>query len=201
MYHQNITLARARARVADLQRAATHSTATVPPRVVLCVVIAAVGLGALIVPVAAPAAPGFHDRTDDTFVNPDFCGSGVAVQMRDVLVANGHETDTGVAVAFSQKLTFTYGELSIASRNVGREVIAIVEGGELVVRSGLQGQLKLPGGGLVRSDAGNLQFLLTFNEHGELVDLQIVKDAGHHEGFASGAFCSAALDLLGISAS
>jgi len=70
-----------------------------------------------------------------------------------------------------------------------------------VVRTGLQGQLKVPGGGLVRSDAGNLQFLATFDEHGDLVDLQIVKDAGDHEGFGSGAFCSAALYLLGISAS
>jgi hypothetical protein len=32
MYHHNITLALAEARVADLQRAATHSTATAPPR-------------------------------------------------------------------------------------------------------------------------------------------------------------------------
>jgi hypothetical protein len=32
MYHHNITQALAEARVADLQRAATHSTATVPPR-------------------------------------------------------------------------------------------------------------------------------------------------------------------------
>lgn len=69
----------------------------------------------------------------------------------------------------------------------------------LVVRAGLQGQLKVPGGGLVRPDAGNLQFLATFDEQGELVDLQVVKDAGRHEGFASGAFCRAALDLLGIS--
>jgi hypothetical protein len=53
--------------------------------------------------------------------------------------------------------------------------------------------------GLIRSEAGNL-FLATFDEHSDLVDLQIVKDAGHHDGFASGAFCSAALDLLGISA-
>ena len=167
------------------------------PLVVALVACAA----SLAVPVAASAAPGFHERIDDTFVNPDFCGSGVAVQMRDVRVANGHETDTGVAVAFSQKLTFTYGDRSITSHNVGREVVDIVEGGQLVVRTGLQGQLKVPGGGLVRSDAGNLQFLATFDEHGGLRRSQIVKDAGHHEGFASGAFCSAALDLLGISAS
>jgi hypothetical protein len=74
------------------------------------------------------AAPGFHDRIDDTFVNPDFCGSGVAVRVRDVHVANGRETEAGVAVAFSQKLTFTYGDRSITSRNVEREVIEIVEG-------------------------------------------------------------------------
>ena len=167
------------------------------PSVVALVACAA----SLAVPVAASAAPGFHERIDDTFVNPDFCGSGVAVQMRDVLVANGHETATGVAVAFSQKLTFTYGDRSITSHNVGREVIEIVAGAQLVVRTGLQGQLTGPGGGLVQSDAGNLQFLATFDEPGELVDLQVVKDAGHHEGFASGGFCSAALELLGISAS
>ena len=32
MYHRNIARALVEARVADLQRAATHSTATVPPR-------------------------------------------------------------------------------------------------------------------------------------------------------------------------
>ena len=85
--------------------------------------------GVLIVsPVAASAAPGFHDRFDDTFDLPDFCGSGVTVQVRDVVVGNGHESDTRITVSFNEKVTFTYGDRSITSHSAGRIVIELIEG-------------------------------------------------------------------------
>lgn len=99
-----------------------------------------------------------------------------------MLVANGHATDTGVTVTLNETRTITYGDRSITAHNAGREVIEIVEGEsleephtQLEVVTGLRGQLKVPGGGLVQSDAGNLQFLATFDEHGDIVNFQIVK--------------------------
>ena len=56
----------------------------------------------------------------------------------------------------------------------------------------MRAQLKVPGGGLVQSDAGNLQFVGTSNENGGF-DFEILKDAGHHEQFQSDVFCNAAL--------
>jgi len=159
---------------------------------------------ALAAPVAASAAPGFHDRFDDTFDLPDFCGSRVTVQVRDVVVGNGHETDTRLAVSFNEKATFTHGDRSITSHAAGRLVIELVEGDsfegphtEFNVETGVRAQLKVPGGGLVQSDAGNLQFLGTFDENGDF-HFEILKDAGHHEQFQSDVFCNAALPLLGI---
>jgi len=161
--------------------------------------------GVLIVsPGVASAAPGFHDRFDDTFDLPDFCGSGVTVQVRDVVVGNGHESDTRLTVSFNEKVTFTYGGRSITSHAAGRLVIELVEGDsfegphtEFVIETGVRAQLKVPGGGLVQSDAGNLQFFGTFDENGDF-DFEIVNDAGHHEQFQSDVFCDAALPLLGI---
>jgi hypothetical protein len=155
-------------------------------------------------PPAAAAAPGFHDRFDDTFPIEDFCGSGVTVQVRDVVVGNGHETDTRITVGFNETVTFTYGDRSITSHAAGRIDIQLVEGDsfegphtEFAVETGVRAQLKVPGGGLVQSDAGNLQFLGTFDENGDFT-FEIVKDAGHHEQFQSDVFCDAALPLLGI---
>jgi hypothetical protein len=170
------------------------------PSIVLLLACAA----ALAAPVAASAAPGFHDRFDDTFDLPDFCGSGVTVQVRDVVVGNGQESDTRITVSFNEKVTFTYGDRSITSHSAGRLVIELVEGDsfegphtEFQIETGVRAQLKVPGGGLVQSDAGNLQFVGTIDENGGF-DFEIVKDAGHHEQFQSDVFCNAALPLLGI---
>jgi hypothetical protein len=158
---------------------------------------------ALAAPVAASAEPGFHDRFDDRFDLPDFCGSGVTVQVRDVVVGNGHETDTRLTVSFNETVTFTYGDRTITSHAAGRQVYELLEGdydgaySEFQVQTGVRAQLKVPGGGLVQSDAGNLQFIGTFDENGDFT-FEIIKDAGHHEQFASDVFCDAALPLLGI---
>ena len=155
-------------------------------------------------PVAASAAPGFHDRFVDTFDEPDFCGSGVTVQIRDAVVGNGHESDTRLTLSFNEKVTFTHGDRSITSHAAGRFLAELVEGDsvegphtEFNVETGVRAQLKVPGGGLVQSDAGNLQFLGTFDENGDF-HFEILKDAGHHEQFQSDVFCDAALPLLGI---
>ena len=131
-------------------------------------------------PTAASTAPGFHDRIDDTFVDPNFCDSGVAVQVHDVVVGNGQETDIRLTVGFNEKATFTYGDRSIVVHSAGRQVHELVEGDsfegphtELVFDIGLRAQLRVPGGGLVQSDAGNLQYLFTFDDSG-LVDFQIL---------------------------
>ena len=126
------------------------------------------------------------------------------MQVRDVVVGNGQESDTRFTVSFNEKVTFTYGDRSITSHAAGRMVFELVAGDsfegphtEFSVETGVRAQLKVPGGGLVQSDAGNLQFIGTIDENGGF-DFEIVKDAGHHEQFQSDVFCDAALPLLGI---
>jgi hypothetical protein len=157
-------------------------------------------------PAAASAEPGFHDRFDVTTVAEHFCGTDAAVVVRDVLVSNGHVTDTSLTLAFNETFTFTSGDRSATAHFAGHQSFTLVEGDslfsnpheELSISNGLRSQIKVPGGGVVLADVGTFRVITSFDANGDVVDVQVLKDAGHHEQFASSAFCDAMLPLLGI---
>jgi hypothetical protein len=110
------------------------------------------------------------------------------VQVRDVVVGNGHESDTRITVSFNEKVTFTYGGRSITSHAAGRLVIELVEGDsfegphtQFNVETGVRAQPKVPGGGLVQSDAGNLQVVGTFDGNGDF-HFEILRRSGRVVG-------------------
>ncbi len=69
---------------------------------------------------------------------------------------------------------------------------------ELFVATGLRSFLLVPGKGTVTLDHGFIEFLLTFDENGEFVGFEVLKEAGGHPGFQSGLFCDVAVAALGI---
>jgi hypothetical protein len=163
-------------------------------------------------PVAGAAAPSFRDRLDETYEIEDFCGSGVTVQAHEVTRAQGWETDTTLNVSFNSRTTYTYGDRSVSDHWAGRSDGLLVEGDlegahiEFWQEKGLRAYLTAPGVGTVSRDAGNLHIFFTFAEDGadegedpDLVDIEVVKDAGDHPDFYEPVWCSAALELLGIS--
>jgi hypothetical protein len=47
-------------------------------------------------------------------------------------------------------------------------------------------------------DHGYLQYLASFDENGDFVGVETLKEAGGHPVFESGIFCEAAIEALGI---
>jgi hypothetical protein len=149
-------------------------------------------------------APDFKDRFTDEFVEEDFCGTGASVQVVDSIVGNVWEEDGNVVkFTFRGRSSFTYGDTTVYVLSAGR-VVEVMEGDpegahtDLVTETGLRAFLRVPGEGAVTLDHGFLQFLATFDENGDFVGVEVLKDAGGHPAFDSEVFCDAAIEALGI---
>ena len=64
--------------------------------------------------------------------------------------------------------------------------------------TGLRAFVLVPGEGAVTLDHGFLRFLASFDENGDFVGAEVLKDAGGHPAFNSGVFCDAVVPALGI---
>lgn len=175
----------------------------------ICLVPAIVVMLLAVMPAAASAqgglgAPDFKDRFTDEFVDEDFCGTGVAVQVVETIVGNVWEQDgVFVKAAFRSRASLTYGDTTIYAQSAGR-IYELTEGDpegahtSLVVDNGLRAFLLVPGEGAVTLDHGFLQFLASFDENGDFLGVEVLKDAGGHPAFDSEVFCDAAIEALGI---
>ena len=164
-----------------------------------------------VLPAAASAqaghgAPDFQDRFTDEFVDDDFCGTGASVEIVENTVGNGWglEGEDFFKLTFRSRLSFTYGDTTIYAQNAGRIDVQRVEGEfpgprtDLVVETGIRAALRVPGQGTLTLDHGYLSYLVTFDENGDFVSVEVLKDAGGHPAFDSDVFCEAAIDALGI---
>ena len=148
-------------------------------------------------------APDFKDRFTDEFVDEDFCGTGASVQVVQEVVGNGWDREHVFKGTFRIRTSLTYGDTTIYEQAAGRDYLVRegdVEGAhtELFVATGLRSLLLVPGEGAVTLDHGFLEFLLIFDESGEFVGVEVLKDAGGHPGFQSELFCDVAVAALGI---
>ena len=148
-------------------------------------------------------APDFKDRFTDEFVDEDFCGTGASVQVVEEVVGNVWERERVFKATFRSRLSFTYGDTTIYEQAAGRDYVVAegdVEGAhtELFVATGLRAFLLVPGEGPVSLDHGFIEFLVTFDENGEFVGVEVLKDAGGHPAFQSELFCDVAVAALGI---
>jgi hypothetical protein len=149
-------------------------------------------------------APDFKDRFTDEFVEENFCDTGASVQVVETVVGNVWERDgVFVKATFRATASFTFGDATIYVQSAGRDFVVTegdVEGAhtELVTATGLRAALRVPGEGALSLDHGFIQFLATFDEDGEFVDAEVLREAGGHPAFQSEVFCDVAVAALGI---
>jgi hypothetical protein len=175
------------------------------------ILIPAVLVALAVMPAAASAqgghgAPDFQDRFTDEFVDDDFCGIGAGVEIVESTVANGWgmEGEEFFKLTVRTRISFTYGDTTIYAQNAGRIYAQRVEGEfpgprtDLLAETGVRAALRLPGQGTLTLDHGLLSYLISFDEDGEFVAVEVLKDAGGHPAFDSEVFCDVAIEALGI---
>lgn len=164
-----------------------------------------------VLPAAASAqgghgAPDFQDRFTEEFVVDDFCETGASVDVVENTVANrwGLEGEDFFILTFRSRFSFTYGDRTIFEMDAGRVDVQRAEGEfpgprtDLVVETGIRAALRVPGQGALTLDHGYLSYLVSFDENGDFVSVEVLKDAGGHPAFDSEVFCEVAVDALGI---
>ena len=161
---------------------------------------------------AAAAAPDFKDRFDETFVDDDFCGTGADVLVHDQGVAQGYDDGMVFRLMISSRSTFTYEGKTVYFQGAGRALAVSLDNPfdephtEIISESGLRAKIRLPGQGVVTSDHGLLQYVVTFVPNPDpesddpLIegDVEVLKDAGGHPAFESPVVCETLTSYFGI---
>jgi hypothetical protein len=149
-------------------------------------------------------APDFQDRFTAEFEDPDFCGTGVTVQGVEKTISNGWEDADTFKLTFRSTVSLSYGDRTIFLHGAGRSVFELIEGEfgsaqiDLGVENGVRAFVRVPGQGAVTLDHGLLKYVVELNEFGDVVNVELLKDAGGHPDFTDGVFCEAAVAGLGI---
>lgn len=174
-------------------------------------------LCALVLPVGVMAAsgggqPAFHDRVfDDAGTDPDFCGTGKAIDYDGRGVFNGWVGGTGGDPEQVLKATFTYRYTltnpatgaAVVDSGAGEDMQVIVAGEEAgphtheYTAKGLRGKLQAADGPVLLRDAGSATYRASFDENDELTGLEMVSISGPHTGLGSDEWCDAAVGVLG----
>jgi hypothetical protein len=195
----------------------------VPTLLVLAVIAAATSatLALGVSPGAVAANPHYPCNTDpnsptgpilschfvDSFVDPDFCGTGQTVDLAfdgrfTVPVApkpgyryNNSESNavltnpaTGATVLEHSAYRFT-GTLLSGDPNGAHTEQWVFKGGPEIIR--------VPHGGVIARDAGNLVVEATFDADGDVISVEILSDRGGHLLFTNGD-CSVLVPALGL---
>jgi len=173
-------------------------------------------VAALTLPAVGSAAPPRgeieHNRSVETFLEENFCGTGESVtvtirSVETVLVGeSGGDPEQRLRGSFNFRATFTFGDRSATYQEAGRftnEIISGVESGVHTHRFteiGLRGAIRSAPGGRIVRDAGRITFEVTFDENGEPIgDPNVLEIKGPHELFFAGDFfCPAVTEALGI---
>ena len=172
--------------------------------------------GLLTLPATAGAGPGgkptFHDHGTDSGVDPDFCGTGEAINFASRFNVVGWVGETGgdpeqdlkVRFNFSTTLTNPRTGASVVDSGAGLLTNEIVEGVEagahthLFVENGLRAKLKLANGRVLTHDSGSIVYTVSFDANDEVVGLEVLAVRGPHPAFESDVWCDAATAALGI---
>jgi hypothetical protein len=166
-------------------------------------------LALVVMPAAASAqgglgAPDQRDRFTDEFAVEDFCGTGATVQVVENTVVNVWVDADTFKLTFRSTTSFTYGDSTIFLHDAGRTIFELVEGEfgaaqtDLTVETGVRALLRVPGQGAVTLDHGFLKYVVEFDANGDVVNVEVLKDAGGHPAFEGDVVCEAAVPALGI---
>jgi hypothetical protein len=169
-------------------------------------------LAAVLLPVAASAAPTIeHFRDVGTDVDPDFCGTGVAIDVAfnvrvNVFSTPGAEEEFD-KITQSGKVTFTNPEngRSVLFTFAGQVRNVITSGTEEGVHThvfttkGLPEKIRVPGGGVLTRDAGVIVETITFDENDEVIAYEATWSGPHPEAASNFTlFCEVTTAALGL---
>jgi hypothetical protein len=168
-------------------------------------------LGLALMPTAASAAPPEVDHIRDVFTNtdPDFCGTGQAVDVEgDVRFTDWFSPPDGpFMTSFSGKVTFTNPDtgLSVVSSFAGHSTETIISGDPegihtvLATTTGLPEKIQTKNGPVLLRDAGLIVFEITFDGD-EFISQETLLVKGPHPEEASDftLFCEVMTEALGI---
>jgi hypothetical protein len=177
---------------------------------VLASMCAAVAL--LVGPVSALAASPTVEHFEEagTFIDPDFCGTGTAVDGSfDISGTNLLTPNHDIAFKQTAEAKYSYTNpdsgATVLVHAAGAFIIEAISstatGSTLLVSNlGLPEQIRTPHGRVLTRDAGYLQLLLTLDDDGQVVGSEIVIDRGPHPDAEAdlALFCAVTTTALGL---
>ena len=179
-------------------------------------VLGAVIAALLAIPATAGAGPGggptFHDHDTFTDVDPDFCGTGAAIDVdgRANFVVwigeTGGDPEIDLKASFNYSVTLTNPDngRSVVDSSAGsytNEIVTGLESGphtHRFVENGLRAKLKLANGRVLTHDAGQLVYEISFDASDNVLGVDVISVHGPHPAFESDVWCDAATKALGI---
>ncbi len=162
---------------------------------------------AAVVAAAPTLALGANDRArgyhSEAFSDPNFCGTGAAVEGFFESIFTASERDGVFKIEHQGSVTYSYGDAAVIVSFAGQFTDTIVATGEngveihQLISKGIPVKIQLEKGPVLAIDAGVIVVLNTV-QHGNVVNEQIVSLRGPHPVAVSGLFCTVVPQALGI---
>ena len=180
-------------------------------RILGAALVAAIGLMGV---AAAFAAPPIKELIEIDETDPNFCGTGEAVDIEGTIkhtlwIGTTGGDPTQVVRAQTQiHITYTNPDTGAAvveqwSHISTNQIISGLESGvhtHEFTENGLKAKFKLEHGGLITRDAGSLTYHVSFDEDDNVIDFEAVTIHGPHPGFVyeGDFFCDTLVPALGL---
>lgn len=173
-------------------------------------VLAGVVAAAVFMPAPSHAASPQPTKfsVTDAFIDPDFCGTGEAVERTFSISGTQLLSPKNALIVETYRIkeTFTFGDTTVIGHAAGRftattvSVAANGERTEAYTTKGLPESYRLQGGGgLLTRDAGTITFFVTFDADGDVIGESFTASGPHPQadsGFT--LFCELIPEALGI---
>ncbi len=156
-------------------------------------------------PSLALGAKPEHGHHSESFTDPNFCGTGAAVEGFFESIFTASERDGVTKVEHQGSVTFSYGDAFVIVSFAGQfthTLVATGEGGvetRRLISKGITAKIQLANGPVLARDAGIIVQLVTI-QNGNEINVQTVSTSGPHPVDASGGslFCAVVPQALGI---
>lgn len=168
----------------------------------LIAVAAVVGAAPTLALGANERARGYHS---EAFTDPNFCGTGAAVEGFFESIFTASERDGVFKIEHQGSVTYSYGDAAVIASFAGQFTHTLVSTGEdgtetrQLISKGIPMKIQLANGPVLARDAGIIVDLVII-QNGNEIDVQTVSTSGPHPIAASGGslFCAVVPRALGI---
>jgi hypothetical protein len=163
----------------------------------VCAIVVTWGLAATSVRAVGNGPTIFKEVVDDTFVT-NFCGFPMQVRSTGTAIVHLFLDENGdvqraIITAPQTRMTFTNLDTgkTVWTPSVNMVLSEANEDGTTTQSlRGLLWHLIVPGEGLITADVGRLDYRLTFDNNGNIIDEEVVFSAGIQEGQFVPTLCS-----------